>query len=164
MRRWLRRVRGLLGLATIGGVAGALFGAVMALVFTAVVGVQGLTLGVVLGFATTWAGFGAVSAAGVGVVLAAFDSGKGLAELSVGRAAMAGSLLGIVAPIAFTLALTGGIALSTGLVLVVGSTASLGGLIGAGLVSTAKRAEIAALESGSSSVPSESLLERGSQG
>jgi hypothetical protein len=146
MLRFLRKVRGLVGLAVTGGVLGALFGTAMAFVFTAVMGFSGLSPGIVLGFAMNWAGFGAISAAGVGLALATLESGKRVEQLSPLRAAMAGAVVGLLIPSAFTAAVAGGVTLSAGLLLVTISTVMLGSAVGAGLVVVARRASLSVAE------------------
>lgn len=152
--RFLRKLRGLTGLAVMGGACGAVFGSVTAFVFTAVMGVSGLSPRVVLAFAINWAGVGSIAAVGVGLTLVALDAGKPIERLSPGRAAGAGALIGLLIPAAFTAAVVGGVTVGSGLVLVTLSTVALGGVVGAGLVSMARRASLPVAEASPATLPS----------
>ena len=102
MKKWVRRLRGLLGLSAIGGAIGALFG--MARIgLLALLGIEGLTAGVLFGTAAFYGAFAAVAAGGVGVLLATAGSRLTLQELSPWKAALCGAALGAAAPLLFAL-------------------------------------------------------------
>lgn len=145
MERWVGKLRGLFGLSAVGAAAGGLFGALWEIGSTWL-GLGGLSFGSLGWSAALWAGFGAFAAGGVGVFLAAVGSKRTLEELSVWRAGIGGAVLGSVAPLAMVFAVTGGFwAPSIGYV--AGLSGLFGGLLGGGLVLTAKRAHAAELRS-----------------
>ncbi len=146
MTGFLRRLRGLLGLSAVGGTVGGILGVVYAFV-TSFLGLGSIAFGSVGWTAALWAGFGAAAAGGVGLVLATLESRRSLGELSAGRAALGGAVVGALAPLAVVFALTGGIYVS-GVSFVAGLSGLLGAGLGAGFVSMAKRAEKAELGRG----------------
>ena len=96
MRRWLRRLRGILGTGAVWGATGTVFGAV--------VGALGSLLGapvagsmIVSGLWMGAAGF--VLGSGFAVVLTAMHGRRTLDELTSGKAALWGALMGIAVPI-----------------------------------------------------------------
>jgi len=106
MRDWLRRLRGVLGLGTVGGVAGALFGAVWWLL-APILGIAGLVIGDVWSTATVWGFCGAFAASGAGLLLSALGTRRSLQQLSPWRVAAFGAVMGLLAPSAFLVLVTG---------------------------------------------------------
>lgn len=76
MRRWLKRLRGILGLGVMGGVVGALVGALWWLGASLLGSV--FTLGTIGTAAALWGGFGAFAAGGAGLLLTAVGSKQSL--------------------------------------------------------------------------------------
>lgn len=143
MKRWVAKLRGLFGLSVVGAAAGGLFGALWEIGSTWL-GLGGLSFGSLGWSAALWAGFGAFAAGGLGVFLAAVSAKSTLEELSAWRAGAGGAVLGSVAPLVLVFAVTGGFA-APAIGYVAGLSGLFGGLLGAGLVVTAKRAHAAEL-------------------
>ncbi len=135
---WWKKLRGLRFLTAIGGLAGGLLGGAWFGVKALLVG-GALSPAGVLTAAAVYAAFGALSTAGVGVLLTTVGAGRKLSDLSAAKAGLFGAVLAATAPL-FLLAVTGagssaalaGVALRFGV---------LGGVLGGGVVAVAKRAE-----------------------
>jgi hypothetical protein len=136
--RWWKKLRGLNVLSVVGGLAGGLLGGVWFAVRVLLSG-GAITPASLLTAAAIYAGFGALATAGVGVLLATAGTGKKLSELSVPNAGLFGAVLAAAVSVLF-LALFGAVpaAALAGTALRVGA---LGGVLGAGVVAVAKRAE-----------------------
>jgi len=138
IEQWLKKLRGLRVLSVVGGVAGGLLGGAW---FTVRVLLSGgaITPGSVLTAAAIYAGFGALATAGVGVLLVTAGAGKKLSELSVPRAGLCGAALAAVVPL--IIVTLSGAAASSALAGMALRFGALGGVLGAGIVAVAKRAE-----------------------
>ncbi len=139
MGRWLKRLRGVLGLGVLGGAAGALFGALWWF-GSSVLGLGGIVFGPLGWTAALWGGFGAFAASGAGLLLTALGSRQTLEELSPWRVGAFGTLMGFLAPPAYVFLMTGGYFWDPTVGLVAAISGVLGGALGSGLVLTAKRA------------------------
>ena len=138
IEQWWKKLRGLNVLTAVGGLAGGLLGGVWFAVRVLLSG-GAISPTSVLTAAAIYAGFGALATAGVGVLLATAGTGKKLSELSVPKAGLCGAVLAAAAPLIF-IALFGAVptAALVGIALRFGA---LGGVLGAGVVAVAKRAE-----------------------
>lgn len=144
MRRWMRKMRGILGLTTVGAVGGAVFGALWSLGAAAV---GGFYFGGPGWTVALFSGFGAFSSGGMALLLAGRDEGTDIEDLSPWRVAAYGALAGALAPVGLVLAVTGGL-WTPGLGIVVGISSALGGLLGGGVMAAARRARRGELEGG----------------
>lgn len=136
MKRWMRKLRGMLGVGMMWGALGGAVGAVVSLLGAAAdTGtVSEWLLSVGLGFA----GFGFLAGVGFAATLSALDGRRTLRELSVRRAAMWGGLAGFAFPLTLVAALSGG---ALPLVPAITTAAAFGGvtaLLGAGSVHVAR--------------------------
>lgn len=145
MRSLWKRLRGLAGLTSLGGLAGALFGGVGAVV-SVLLGGGVLTAEVVLVGAAVWGGIAALATAGVGVSLLAGGPRESLAELSAAKAGALGVVIGATVPLLLSLSirvvllgLAPTISVSILSSMVIGGVVC--GTIGGGLVTVAKRAD-----------------------
>lgn len=141
-----RRLQGLLGLASIGGIAGTILGTAWG-VAVGWLGLDGAPLFErLLDFGGLGLISGAACAAGFGALLASLDGRKSLEELPLWRMALFGALVGMALPTVFVL-VTSGTANFVSLPGVMASIAAVGGVLGggmaAGLVGVAKRAHSA---------------------
>ena len=136
----LKKLRGLAGLTAFGGLAGALFGALMIVISSLFFGYGSISFALLASGALPWALIGGLSAGGVGLTIATVESQNSLSELSALRAALYGAVLGAAALLAILVLLTPGLPVAT-LIVGAGFAATLGGGIGAGLVAAAKRAD-----------------------
>lgn len=98
--KWLVRLRGALGIGTVWGVLGA--------TIATLVGVGGLALGqlplgAVFEIALGAGGLGLLLGSGFGVALTLLEGNRRLDELTVGRAALWGGLVGAIAPVGILL-------------------------------------------------------------
>lgn len=150
MRSWWKRLRGLAGLTSLGGLAGAFFGGVGAVV-SLLLGAEAFSAQLVLLSAGVWGGIAALATAGVGVSLLAGGPRESMAELSAAKAAALGVAIGAVAPVLVTwgikfvvLGLAPAISVSLLSSMVIGGVVC--GTIGGGLVGVAKREEAGRLE------------------
>ena len=98
MKRWIRRLRGVLGIGTAWGLAGTTVGAIGGLV-ASVAG--GLPLPQLLELALGAGGFGFVLGSAFAAVLTMLEPRRTLEELSPRRAAVWGALAGAALPIAW---------------------------------------------------------------
>ena len=145
MGQWWRKLRGLTVLTSIGGLLGGLAGGAMVAV-SAIRDGSTLLIGEILTGAGIFAGFSAIATAGVGVLLVTVASGRRLSELPVGKAGLVGALLGAAGPTVFLL-VSGGWGLPLALFARIGlQFGFVGGLLGAGLVAVAKRADAKSLD------------------
>lgn len=140
MKGWLRRLRGLLGLGALGGIAGAL------------IGVGWVMVEILLGGSSTfrpsvgtmsavWGVVGASTGVGFGILLTATSGRRRLEDVTYGRAALLGGIAGAVCPIIVGSVVAGSLPpLGIGLWLA-GVGGCVGAGVGAGLVGVAKRAQ-----------------------
>lgn len=148
MRRWLRRLRGALGIGTLWGVAGTVVGVVGG-------AIGGLLLGLPVGYLMPVFGLyagstGFLLGSGFSLILAVQGERGALGELSPKRAAVLGAIAGAALPLAWLLApfgelLTDLTALPLGQFLMVllasGATCgALGAAMAAGTLALARRA------------------------
>lgn len=151
----LKKLRAALGLGSVGGALGGVFG----VAWWAGTELLDPALGFgSLGFtASLWAGFGALSAAGAGLLLGRLGRATSLGELSTARVAILGTIVGATAPLA-SLLLVGFPAANAPLLALI--TGLFGGAVAGGLTQMAKAApDDAAIEDGAD--PSEALLRDG---
>lgn len=140
MSNWGRKVRGILGLSTIGGFAGSLIGAMWSVVsglltFGTVVPPGNIVVGAIV-----WGSFGAFASGGFGLALGILGSRVSLDRLRLWHAALLGGLVGSVFPTAILVLFTGS-ALSLTVPLLASASAlcaGLGGLLSFSLVAAAK--------------------------
>ncbi len=140
MNGWWTKLRGFIGLASVGAVAGALLGCGV-LVWLEVRGYDALTLANVLGVSALYGGLGAVTTSVLAGALAVLESGKSVADLSLLRAGTWGAIGGAVASLlvlGVVLAITGGEA--QGVLRLMATAATGGGALGLGVVGSARRA------------------------
>ena len=138
MGRWLKRLRGILGLGVVGGAVGALFGGLWWF-GSSVLGIGSIVFGTLGWTAARWGGFGAFAASGAGLLLTALGSRQTLEELSPWRVGAFGALMGFLAPPAFVFLMTGSFwGPTVGLVAAISGV--FGGALGSGLVLTAQHA------------------------
>ncbi|MCH7776683.1 MAG: hypothetical protein IH878_09115 [Gemmatimonadetes bacterium] len=96
MKKWIRKLRGIVGMGALWGVGGAAFGAVVA-------GLEGMFLGTpifasMFDLASTLGFFGFLTGSGFATVLAAFEGRRTIGELSTVRAALWGGVAGAALP------------------------------------------------------------------
>ena len=144
MGRWLKRLRGVLGLGVVGGAVGALFGGLVWFV-TSVLGLGSIAFDPLGLAAAVWGVFGAFAASGAGLLLTALGSRQTLEELSPWRVGAFGAVMGFLAPPIFVFLNTGSFwGPGAGPFAVIATIATisgvLGGALGSGLVLTAQRA------------------------
>lgn len=139
MHRFVRRLRGLLGISAIGGGVGVLFGAAWMVV--ASLWSIGAVLGtdVMLG-AIFWGIFGTLIGGGFGILLTALGSRRTVEEIGVWRAGMWGAVAGCVVPLGLMTLFAGGLPPALVILPALVFCAGFGGLLGSGLVAMAKRA------------------------
>ena len=137
IEQWWKKLRGLNVLTAVGGLAGGLLGGVWFAVRVLLSG-GAISPTSVLTAAAIYAGFGALATAGVGVLLATAGTGKKISELSVPKAGRCGAVLAAAAPLIFIALFAVPTAALAGIALRFGA---LGGVLGAGVVAVAKRAE-----------------------
>jgi hypothetical protein len=140
MRRWLYRLRGLLGLGALGGVLGGLIGAGWVVIEMLSGGPSMFRLSFAA-MSTIWGIVGATTGVGFGLLLTATSAGRRLEEVTNRRAALLGGVAGAACPIIVGTLMAGSLPpLGLGLWL-----AGIGGLGGAGVavgvIGIAKRAE-----------------------
>lgn len=152
MRGWWKRLRGFVGLTSVGGFAGALFGGAGSAV-ASLLGTGGVDAQVILLGAAVWGGIAGVATAGVAAFLAAGGPRESLAGLSPAKAGLVGLAIGATAPFLVVtgikllfLGIAPTISVSLASSMVIGG--ALCGSIGAGLVTVAKRTDAALLEDG----------------
>jgi len=146
MGAWFRKLKGLLGLGSIGGILGAVFGGLWWLI-EGMVGVPGFfagTLGWTIGI---WSGFGAVATSGAGLLLATLGRVPALERLSPTRMFGYGALAGALAPTALLVIV--GMPWSLAFAVLAGVSGLFGGLAASGLVIVAKQAPDTPLAEGS---------------
>ena len=146
MGRILRKIRGLFGLTVGGGVVGGVLGGLYA-VATTFLGFLPIGFGSIAWTVGLWSFFGAVGAAGAGLLLATVDARRTLSDLSPARAALGGVVLGALAPFGVVFAATGGF-YAFGVYQIAAMSGLLGAGLGAGFVSMAKSAEARELGEG----------------
>lgn len=139
MRRWLVRIRGVLGLSTIGGVIGLILGAA----WTAASNL--MTWGTAFGYslvqgALFWGLLSALAAGGFGVVLTALGGRRSFDEIEIWRAGLWGAIGGAAVVLTTVTILSGSIPPLLAALPTLGFSAGLGGLLGSGLVAIAKMA------------------------
>ena len=100
VRKWLVRLRGALGIGTVWGALGA---TIATLVGLGGVALGQLPLSAVLEIALGAGGLGLLLGSGFGVALTLVEGNRRLDELTVGRAALWGGLVGAVAPVGILL-------------------------------------------------------------
>ena len=150
MRRWLVRLRGVLGLSAIGGGAGAILGAAWAVVSSLMT--SGTVIGVsVVSGAILWGVFGAFAGGGFGVLLATLGSRHSLEDIAIWRAGLWGASAGAAVPVVTMSLLNGAFPPVMAMLPFLGFCAGLGGLLGSGLVAIAKRAPTEQLGAGAES-------------
>ena len=143
MRRWLGKLRGLLGLGVLGGAAGAVVGGLW-WVGATLLGIGEIAFGSLGWTLALWSGFCASATTAVGALLATFGSKSTLEDLSPWPAVACGAVIGLLAPGAVAFLLTGTVWV-TGVGLLGGVSGLLGGVLGGGFVIMAKRARTAEL-------------------
>jgi hypothetical protein len=141
------RLRGVLGLSAISGVVGAVIGGIATGVMM-LIGVGGIVPMAILSGAMAWGGFGALAGGGFGVLLTALASGHPLEELPLWKAGLLGALPGAVAPVGLMLGVGAAIPTWSVLLPLVGICSGLGGILGIGLIATARNAPDRDLGSG----------------
>ena len=146
MKNVWKKVRGLIGLTSVGGVVGALFGAV-GTAATAFFGGAVLSVPMVLLGAGVWGGIAAVATAGVGVFLAAGGPRESLADVSAGKAGLFGMVIGAAAPLLINLGIKVvllGLAptITASVVASMAIGGALCGTLGAGLVTVGQKADL----------------------
>jgi hypothetical protein len=149
MKPWLRRLRGVLGVGALWGVAGTAYGAMSALVAKVLSGVRpGVPLFEFLLEVGLGAGaVGFLLGSGFAGVLAVIERRRTFDQLSLARAAAWAAMVGATLPIAYLLVFFGpeGVVLSltrTPLAVIAASVSygALGGALAAGTVALARRA------------------------
>lgn len=145
MKSWLRRVRGVIGIGALWGVAGTAYGTITALVASAF-GVVPL-FDVLLELGLGAGGVGFVLGSGFAGLLTVIERHRTLDELSLARPAVWAAMVGAALPIAYLLVFFGpeGIVLSltrTPLAVLTasGTFGALGAALAAGTVALARRA------------------------
>ena len=111
IEKWFRRLRGIVGIGALWGVAGAVFGAVVA-------GVESVFLAEpifvsMFDLASTLGFFGFLTGSGFAAVLTALEGRRTIGELSVARAALWGGVAGAALPAVALLIQRGGPGLIT---------------------------------------------------
>ena len=143
---WIRKLRGVAGLSAVGGAIGAVFGVFWKLGATmwgfGTLGLAGVAWSVVL-----WSGTGILAAGGVAALIATSRSVGSVREVSTWKVGACGALMGAGAPALVVLLMAGSVSFSA-TALAAGVTGVLGGLLGAGLVEAAKRADMMELDPG----------------
>ena len=152
MGRWLKRLRGVLGLGVVGGAVGALFGGLMWF-GSSVLGLGSIVFEPLGLSAAVWGVFGAFAASGAGLLLTTLGSRQTLEELSHWRVGAFGAVMGFLAPPIFVFLNTGsfwgpGAGPFAVVATITAISTLLGAGIGSGLVLTAQRAPSQELASG----------------
>ena len=152
MKQWLRRLRGVLGIGTLWGVAGTALGTVAGLIVSVSGGLP--LLDTLVEFGLGAGGLGFVLGSGFAGVLTMLERRRTLDELSPGRAALWGGMAGAAAALVVGISLLpelGAILSVRQLVLLFvaapGSYGALSAALAAGTVALARRAP-AELDSG----------------
>ncbi|MBT8488902.1 MAG: hypothetical protein HKN72_10250 [Gemmatimonadetes bacterium] len=140
MKRWFHRLRGLLGLGTLGGFLGAGIGGGWFLVESLMGGPEVFMLSLTA-LASIWGLLGAATGVGFGMLLTATSGRRRLEEVSLWRAGFLGAAAGAVCPLlAASLIVGSAPPLGIGLWFV-GIGGCFGGGLGAGLLQIAKGAQ-----------------------
>ena len=130
MRRWSRKIRGILGLTIVGAVGGAFLGVLWS-IGAMVIG--GFALGGFGMAVALFSGFGAFSSAGMALLLAGWNEGADIDALSAWRGAVYGAVAGALAPVGLAFVLNGTLWVpGLGLLVAIGS--GVGGLLGGGVM------------------------------
>jgi len=149
MKRIVGKLRGLLGLGAIGGVAGFVGGTLWAGTLN-LLGLAFPTLWDVVGLGGGAGLSGAACGIGFGTLLIALESKKTLEDLPLWRMGLLGAAAGALVPTVYMLATSGLFHFVNApqiVVSVVGYGAALGGLLSSTMVGLAKRAQQAQLAS-----------------
>lgn len=156
MGKWLRKLRGLVGVGLFGTIAGGLFGGLFAFA-SSVLGFLNL-FGTFQSSVTVLALFGGASSIVMGVSIPMLARSERVSELSPLVPGFIGLLVGAAAPLVLVAGIRGTVAIP-GIGLVAAITGVFGGALTAGMVAIAGQAERRELEAGSST--SEKLIESG---
>lgn len=141
MQSWLRKLRGIAGLAAIGGILAAVFGVLVA-VLVSLLPQSVVPLAAALWWGVFSGSFGVFAGAGFGVLLTSLEGRRSLEQLSAWRSALWGAVVGGIFPFPFALIVSGTIEslfwLGLWPYLVV--FGGLGAALSGGMVAAAKRA------------------------
>lgn len=143
MRTWLQRLRGVLGIGAIWGLAGTALGALEGIIGSLVAG--GPLLGSVLRFGLVAGSMGFVLGSSFAALLTLMDRRRTFDELTPGRAAVWGALTGVGMPLLWLLVLFGPVVVSRSLpaaLAICGSFGALSAALAGGTVSLARRAPV----------------------
>lgn len=140
MKHWFRRLRGLLGVGTIGGIVGALIGGGWFLVESSMGGPGAFRLSL-SALVSVWGLLGAATGVGFGMLLTATSGRRRLEEVGLGRAAALGAVAGALCPLVVASLMVGSAPpLGIGLWFL-GVGGSVGAGLGAGLLRVAQGAQ-----------------------
>ena len=138
MKRWWKKLRGLLGLGAVGGLGGAVFGLAWGLV--ELLGAPGLVHASLPVYMAIWGVLGATASAGFGALLSATAGGRRLEELNPWHARLLGGLVGAASPVLLQLLLVGALPGMTVTLLASAICGTVGLGAASGLLEIAQRA------------------------
>lgn len=151
MRTWLRRLRGLFGMGTIGALAGAIFGIGMAILER--IGPAGSFTFSMGFFATLYGVIGGATGVGFGLLLAGTSGRRRLEEVSRKRVGAVGAAAGLSVPLLVGITISGAFPPAATAAVVASVGGVVGAAVGVGLLAVAKRADQADKLRGAAEVP-----------